>query len=86
MPFLSKMMERVLEVKFRNDSSRLALFSMMVPVTTEANLIAVSMQPLLAEYDLSPIRIYSLGILISGAVTDLAQGIGTFYKTIGVFG
>ncbi len=77
------------EVRFRRESSRLALFAVMVAVTTVANLIVVPMPPPLAQYDLSPILIYSLAVLVnpiaSGLAVGLAQGIGTLYKTM-VFG
>lgn len=82
-------MERIEEVKFRSASGRLALLTVMVAVTTVANLIMVPMPPPLAEYDLSPILIYSLAVLMtpltSGIVIGLAQGIGTLYKTM-IFG
>jgi hypothetical protein len=82
-------MDRMEEVRFRRESSRLALFAVMVAVTTVANLIVVPMPPPLAQYDLSPILIYSLAVLVSpitsGLAVGLAQGIGTLYKTM-VFG
>jgi hypothetical protein len=77
------------DVRFRSESGRLALFSVMVAVTTVANLIVVPMPQPLAQYDLSPILIYSLAVLMppitSGLIIGLAQGIGTLYKTM-VFG
>ena len=73
----------------RGATGRLALFSMMVAVTTVANLVMVPMPPPLAEYDLSPVLIYALGVLVSpvwsGIIIGLAQGIGTFYKAM-IFG
>lgn len=82
-------MKRIQEIKFRSATSRLALFSVMVAVTIVANLIMVPMPTPLAEYDLSPILIYSIAILMppitSGIAIGLAQGIGTFYKSM-IFG
>jgi uncharacterized membrane protein len=69
-------------------SKRLALFAGMIALTTVTNLIIVPMPQPLAEYDLSPVMIYALGVLmgpLSGLIIGLAQGIGTFYKAV-VFG
>ena len=58
----------------------------MVALTTVANLIMVPMPQPLAEYDLSPVLIYTLGALVnpSMAVGIIATGmmIGTWYKVI----
>jgi len=67
-------------------SGRVGLISTLIAVTTLANLIMVRMPEPLAEYDLSPILIYVLGVLMnpldSLIVIAIAQGIGTTIKTL----
>jgi hypothetical protein len=61
-------------------------FAVMVAVTTSANLIMVPMPQPLAEYDLSPVLIYVLGILVdplmAGGIVAGAMFLGTSYKVI----
>lgn len=72
--------------KFETRGSKIALFSTMVALTTVTNLILVPMPYPLTEYDLSPVLIYSLGVLISpltaGLIVAVAQGLGTSYKMV----
>lgn len=67
-------------------SGRVGLISTLIAVTTLANLVMVKMPEPLAEYDLSPILIYALGVLMnpldSLVVIAIAQGIGTTIKTL----
>lgn len=78
-----------MEVKFQTATKKLALFAIMVAATVVTNLIMIPMPQPLAEYDLSPVLIYAVGVLINpvaaGLIIGSAQGIGTFYKTM-IFG
>jgi len=75
-----------LENRFRSSSGRIALFTVMVALTTLANLIMVPMPQPLAEYDLSPVLTYSLGILVDPVTAALivatAMAFGTGYKIV----
>ena len=75
-----------MESRFKTTSGRIAFFSVMVALTTVANLIMVPMPQPLAEYDLSPVLIYALGALVNPlmAAGIIATGmmIGTWYKVI----
>jgi len=80
---------KAIEAKFQLATERLALFTIMIAATVVANLIMVPMPQPLAQYDLSPVLIYTIGVLINplaaGLIVASAQGIGTFYKTM-IFG
>ncbi len=71
--------------RFQSPSGRAALLSILIAVTTLMNLIMIPMPPPLAQYDLSPILTYTLGVLLSplnaALVVAVAQGLGTAYKT-----
>ena len=75
-----------METMLRTRSGKIALFSVMVAATTVANLIMVPMPQPLAEYDLSPVLIYALGVLVNpalaGLIVAVAQGLGTGYKMV----
>ena len=45
-------------------SGRITFFAVMTALTTIANLIMVPMPHPLAEYDLSPVLIYTLGVMV----------------------
>ena len=70
--------------RFQSLSGRAALLSILIAVTTLMNLIMIPMPPPLAEYDLSPILTYAIGILVSpinaAVIIAIAQGLGTAYK------
>jgi len=80
---------RKMESRFKTTSGKVALVSVMVAVTVIANMIMVPMPYPLAAYDLSPVLIYTLGVLVSpllaGIILAMAMGIGVSYKMI-VFG
>ena len=73
-----------METKFKSTSSKIALLTVMTALTVVTNLIMVPMPQPLAEYDLSPVMIYSLGILMDPLLAlisvALAMGIGVGYK------
>jgi len=75
-----------MESRFKTTSGRIAFFAVMVALTTVANLIMVPMPQPLAEYDLSPVLIYTLGALVNPVMAAgiIATGmmIGTWYKVI----
>ncbi len=70
--------------RFQSLSGRAALLSILIAITTLLNLIMIPMPPPLAEYDLSPILTYTVGVLLSpinaAIVIAIAQGLGTAYK------
>jgi len=70
--------------RFQSLSGRAALMSILIAITTLLNLIMIPMPPPLAEYDLSPILTYTVGVLLSpinaAIVIAIAQGLGTAYK------
>jgi uncharacterized membrane protein len=83
-------MERVrMELRFKTLSGKVALFSVLVAVTVIANLIMVPMPYPLAEYDLSPVLIYTIGVLVNpplaGVIIAVAMALGVGYKMV-VFG
>jgi uncharacterized membrane protein len=73
-----------METKFKSTNSKIALLTVMTALTVVTNLIMVPMPQPLAEYDLSPVMIYSLGILMDPLLAlisiALAMGIGVGYK------
>lgn len=75
-----------MESRFKTTSGKVALVSVMVAVTVIANMIMVPMPYPLAEYDLSPVLIYTLGVLVSpllaGIILAMAMAIGVSYKMI----
>lgn len=70
--------------RFQSPGGRAALLSILIAVTTLMNLIMIPMPPPLAEYDLSPILTYAIGILVTpinaAVIIAIAQGLGTAYK------
>jgi len=75
-----------MENRFKTKSGRLAFIVVMTALTTLTNLIMVPMPQPLAQYDLSPVLIYTLGVLVdpvTAAVTvALAMGMGVGYKVM----
>lgn len=75
-----------METKFKSTSGKIALFTVMTAVTVVANLIMVPMPQPLAQYDLSPVLIYSLGVLMDPLlalmIVATAMGIGVGYKMV----
>ncbi len=73
-----------MEVGFQTATKKLALFAIIVAATVVTNLIVIPMPQPLAQYDLSPVLIYAVGVLITpvmaGLIIGSAQGIGTAYK------
>jgi len=73
-----------MESRFKTTSGKVAIFSVMIAVTVIANLIMVPMPYPLAEYDLSPVLIYTLGVLVSPLLAETilatAMAIGVGYK------
>lgn len=73
-----------MESRFKTASGKVALFSVMIAVTVITNLIMVPMPYPLAQYDLSPVLIYTLGVLVSpllaGTIVATAMAIGVGYK------
>jgi len=70
--------------RFETPSGRAALLSLLIAATAMTNLIMIPMPQPLAEYDLSPVLIYAIGVLVSplyaAVAVALAQGVGTAYK------
>jgi hypothetical protein len=75
-----------MESRLKSSSGRIAFFAVMVALTTLANLIMVPMPQPLAEYDLSPVLTYSLGVLVDPVTAALivaaAMALGTGYKVV----
>ena len=75
-----------MESRFKSTSGKMALFTVMTALTVVTNLIMVPMPPPLAQYDLSPVMIYTLGVLmdplLSGLTVAAAMGIGVGYKMV----
>ena len=73
-----------MESRFKTGSGKLALFAVFTAVTVVANLIMIPMPQPLAEYDLSPVLIYTLGVLMDPVMACVtiaaAMGIGVSYK------
>ena len=78
--------EYSMESSLKTRSGKIAFFAVMVALTTLANLILVPMPQPLAEYDLSPVLIYTLGVLVnplmSMAIIATAMLLGTGYKVV----
>jgi len=75
-----------METRLESTSGRIAFFAVMTAMTTIANLIMVPMPQPLAEYDLSPVLTYTLGVLVSpgaaAAIVATAMMLGTGYKVM----
>ena len=75
-----------MEERLKTSSGRIAFIAVMAALTTLTNLIMVPMPQPLAQYDLSPVLIYTLGILVdpfTAAVTiALAMMAGVGYKVM----
>ncbi|MBN2334476.1 hypothetical protein JXL21_02880, partial [Candidatus Bathyarchaeota archaeon] len=75
-----------MESRLKTTSGRIAFFAVMTALTTVANLIMVPMPQPLAEYDLSPVLIYTLGVLVDPVTAALivaaAMMLGTGYKVM----
>lgn len=65
-------------------SGKIAFLSTSIALTACLNLVMIPMPQPLAEYDLSPILIYTLGLILNplsaGLIVAIAQGIGTSIK------
>jgi len=76
----------VMEERLRSTSGRIAFITVMAALTTLANLIMIPMPQPLAEYDLSPVLIYTLGVLVNPitaiVIVALAMMLGTGYKVM----
>ena len=75
-----------METRLRTTSGRIAFFVVMTALTTVANLIMVPMPQPLAEYDLSPVLTYTLGVVadpvLAAAIVATAMMLGTGYKVM----
>jgi len=75
-----------MEKRLKTFSGRLAFIAVMTALTTISNLIMIPMPQPLAEYDLSPTLIYTLGTLLdpftATIIIALAMMLGTGYKVI----
>ncbi len=75
-----------MEARFRTTSGMIAFFVVMTALTTVANLIMVPMPQPLAEYDLSPVLTYTLGVMVNPAMAAViiatAMMLGTGYKVM----
>ena len=75
-----------METRLRTSSGRLAFFVVMTALTTVANLVMVPMPQPLAEYDLSPVLTYTLGVtvdpVLAAVIVAAAMMLGTGYKVI----
>jgi len=75
-----------MEERLRSTSGRIAFITVMAALTTLANLIMIPMPQPLAEYDLSPVLIYTLGVLVNPitaiVIVALAMMLGTGYKVM----
>jgi len=75
-----------MENRFKTKSGRLAFIVVMTALTTLTNLIMVPMPQPLAQYDLSPVLIYTLGVLVDPVTATvtvaLAMGMGVGYKVM----
>ena len=54
----------VMEKMLKSTSGKIAFIAVMAALTTLTNLIMIPMPQPLAEYDLSPVLIYTLGVLV----------------------
>ena len=75
-----------MESRLNSTSGRIAFFAVMTALTTIANLIMVPMPQPLAEYDLSPVLIYTLGVtvnpIMAAIIIATAMMLGTGYKVM----
>jgi hypothetical protein len=75
-----------MESRLNTTSGRIAFFAVMTALTTIANLIMVPMPQPLAEYDLSPVLIYTLGVTVNPVMAAIivatAMMLGTGYKVM----
>jgi len=75
-----------MEKRLKTSSGRIAFIAVMAAMTTLSNLIMIPMPQPLAEYDLSPVLIYTLGVLVdpvtAGVIVALAMMLGTGYKVV----
>jgi hypothetical protein len=75
-----------MEKRLGTTSGRIAFFIVMTALTTVANLIMVPMPHPLAEYDLSPVLTYTLGVMadpiLAAAIVATAMMLGTGYKVM----
>lgn len=75
-----------METRLESTSGRIAFFAVMAALTTIANLIMVPMPQPLAEYDLSPVLTYTLGVLVdpstAAVIVATAMMLGTGYKVM----
>jgi len=75
-----------METRLRTKSGRIAFFVVMTALTTVANLIMVPMPQPLAEYDLSPVLTYTLGVMtdpiLAAVIIATAMMLGTGYKVM----
>ena len=75
-----------METRLESTSGRIAFFAVMAALTTIANLIMVPMPQPLAEYDLSPVLTYTLGVMVdpvtAAVIVATAMMLGTGYKVM----
>ncbi len=76
----------VMEKMLKSTSGRIAFIAVMVALTTLSNLIMIPMPQPLAEYDLSPVLTYTIGVLVDPVtavvIVALAMILGTGYKVM----
>lgn len=76
----------VMEKMLKSTSGKIAFIAVMAALTTLTNLIMIPMPQPLAEYDLSPVLIYTLGVLAEPVtatmIVALAMMLGTGYKVM----
>ena len=75
-----------MEKMLKSTSGRIAFIAVMAALTTLSNLIMIPMPQPLAEYDLSPVLTYTLGVLVDPVtafvIVALAMMLGTGYKVM----
>ncbi|TRO53047.1 hypothetical protein E2P71_06825 [Candidatus Bathyarchaeota archaeon] len=75
-----------MEKMLKSTSGKIAFIAVMAALTTLTNLIMIPMPQPLAEYDLSPVLIYTLGVLAEPVtatmIVALAMMLGTGYKVM----
>ncbi|MCW4048718.1 MAG: hypothetical protein NWE89_03175 [Candidatus Bathyarchaeota archaeon] len=75
-----------METRLKTTSGKIAFFAVMTALTTIANLIMIPMPQPLAEYDLSPVLTYTLGVMVDPVMAMLivavAMMLGTGYKVM----
>lgn len=75
-----------MEKMLKSTSGRIAFIAVMAALTTLTNLIMIPMPQPLAEYDLSPVLIYTLGVLVdpvtATVIVALSMMLGTGYKVM----